>query len=159
MALVLRRLGRVELARTFHRDVRNNNDYFHFAVGRTEAWTDETSPETPIDNDSYVSKFRRSMMFTQRIDSADVCLLAKRVNWATGTVYDEYDDNISSTNQSYSGASNLADANFFVVTDEFKVYKCISNNNNGQSTVKPTSTGTSVFELADNYNWKFMIQI
>ena len=88
MALVLRRLGRVELARTFHRDVRNNNDYFHFAVGRTEAWTDETSPETPIDNDSYVSKFRRSMMFTQRIDSADVCLLAKRVNWATGTVYD-----------------------------------------------------------------------
>ena len=159
MALVLRRLGRVELARTFHRDVRNNNDYFHFAVGRTEAWTDETSPETPIDNDSYVSKFRRSMMFTQRIDSADVCLLAKRVNWATGTVYDEYDDNISSSNQSYSGASNLADANFFVVTDEFKVYKCISNNNNGQSTVKPTSTGTSVFELADNYNWKFMFQI
>ena len=159
MALVLRRLGRVELARTFHRDVRNRNDYFHFAVGRTEAWIDETSPEIPIDNDSYVSKFRRSMMFTQQIDSADVCLLAKRVNWATGTVYDEYDDNISSSNQSFTGASNLADALFFVVTDEFKVYKCISNNNNGQSTVKPTSTGTSVFELADNYNWKFMFQI
>ena len=159
MALVLRRLGRVELARTFHRDVRNNNDYFHFAVGRTEAWTDETSPELPIDNDSYVSNFRRSMMFTQRIDSADVCLLAKRTNWQTGTVYDEYDDAYTSTNQSYSGASNLADANFFIMTDEFKVYKCISNNKNGASTVKPTSTGTSVFELSDNYNWKFMFQI
>tara|TARA_B100001559_G_scaffold321101_1_gene336305 strand:- start:2629 stop:4215 length:1587 start_codon:yes stop_codon:yes gene_type:complete len=159
MALVLRRLGRVELARTFHRDVRNNNDYFHFAVGRTEAWTDETSPELPIDNDSYVSNFRRSMMFTQRIDSADVCLLAKRTNWQTGTVYDEYDDAYTSTNQSYSGASNLADANFFIMTDEFKVYKCISNNKNGTSTVKPTSTGTSVFELSDNYNWKFMFQI
>ena len=159
MALVLRRLGRVELARTFHRDVRNSNDYFHFAVGRTTSWTDDTSPELPIDNDSYVSKFRRSMMFTQRIDSADVCLLAKRTNWQTGTVYDEYDDAYTSTNQSYSGASNLADANFFIMTDEFKVYKCISNNNNGPSTVKPTSTGTSVFELADNYNWKFMFQI
>ena len=159
MALVLRRLGRVELARTFHRDVRNSNDYFHFAVGRTTAWTDDTSPELPIDNDSYVSKFRRSMMFTQRIDSADVCLLAKRTNWQTGTVYDEYDDAYTSTNQSYSGASNLADANFFIMTDEFKVYKCISNNNNGASTVKPTSTGTSVFELSDNYNWKFMFQI
>ena len=159
MALVLRRLGRVELARTFHRDVRNNNDYFHFAVGRTEAWTDETSPELPIDNDSYVSNFRRSMMFTQRIDSADVCLLAKRTNWQTGTVYDEYDDAYTSTNQAYSGASNLADANFFIMTDEFKVYKCISNNKNGTSTVKPTSTGTSVFELSDNYNWKFMFQI
>ena len=72
MALVLRRLGRFELARTFLRDVQSNNDYFHFAVGRTEAWSDDTSPELPIDNDSYVSKFRRSMMFTQRIDSADV---------------------------------------------------------------------------------------
>jgi len=159
MALVLRRLGRVELARTFHRDIRNSNDYFHFAIGRTEAWTDDTSPETPIDNDSYVSKFRRSMMFTQRIDSADVCLLAKRNDWSSGTVYDEYDDNISSTNQTNSGASNLADATFFIMTDEFKVYKCISNNNNGPSTVKPTSTGTSVFELGDNYNWKFMFQI
>ena len=159
MALVLRRLGRVELARTFHRDVRNTNDYFHFAIGRTEAWSDDTSPETPIDNDAYVSKFRRSMMFTQRIDSADVCLLAKRTDWTNGTVYDEYDDNISSSNQSYSGASNLADAKFFIMTDEFKVYKCISNNNNGQSTEKPTSTGTSVFELSDNYNWKFMFQI
>jgi len=149
----------VELARTFHRDIRNNNDYFHFAVGRTEAWSDDTSPELPIDNDSYVSTFRRSMMFTQRIDSADVCLLAKRTDWTTGTVYDEYDDNVSSSNQTYSGASNLADGNFFIMTDEFKVYKCISNNNNGQSTEKPTSTGTSVFELSDNYNWKFMFQI
>ena len=52
MALILRRLGRVELARTFHRDIKNNNDYFHFAVGRTTAWTDDTVPETPIDSDS-----------------------------------------------------------------------------------------------------------
>tara|TARA_B100000287_G_scaffold429147_1_gene481904 strand:+ start:1991 stop:3583 length:1593 start_codon:yes stop_codon:yes gene_type:complete len=159
MALILRRLGRVELARTFHRDIRNNNDYFHFAVGRTSAWADDTVPETPIDSDSYISEFRRSMMFTQRIDSADVCLLAKRRNWTSGTVYDQYDDNYSSTTQSNSGATTLADATFFVVTDEFKVYKCISNNFNGTSTVKPTSTGTSVFELSDKYNWKFMFQI
>ena len=159
MALILRRLGRVELARSFHRDIRNNNDYFHFAIGRTAAWSDDTAPETPIDSDAYVSAFRRSMMFTQRIDSADVCLLAKRSDWTSGTVYDEYDDSYDSSSQSYSGASNLADANFFIMTDEFKVYKCISNNLNAQSTTKPTSTGTSVFELSDGYNWKFMFQI
>ena len=88
MALILRRLGRVELARSFHRDIKNNNDYFHFAVGRTSPWTDDTVPETPIDSDSYISEFRRGMMFTQRIDSADVCLLASRRNWTSGTVYD-----------------------------------------------------------------------
>ena len=159
MALVLRRLGRVELARSFHRDIKNNNDYFHFAVGRTEPWSDDTAPEVPIDNDSYISTFRRSMMFTQRIDSADVCLLARRENWTSGTVYDEYDDALTSTNQSNSGASNLADAKFFIMTTDFKVYKCISNNSNGASTVEPSSTGTSVFELSDGYNWKFMFQL
>ena len=116
MALVLRRLGRVELARSFHRDIKNNNDYFHFAVGRTEPWSDDTAPEVPIDNDSYISTFRRSMMFTQRIDSADVCLLARRENWTSGTVYDEYDDALTATNQSYSGATNLADAKYFITT-------------------------------------------
>ena len=159
MALVLRRLGRGELARSFYRDIKNNNDYFHFAVGRTLPWTDDTVPESPVDSDAYVSEFRRSMMFTQRIDSADICMLANRTDWVSGTVYDEYDDTYSSSNQSNSGAQSLAEANFFVVTDEFKVYKCISNNLNGTSTVKPTSTGTSVFELSDKYNWKFMFQI
>ncbi len=159
MALVLRRLGRVELARSFHRDIKNNNDYFHFAVGRTEPWSDDTAPELPVDNDSYISTFRRSMMFSQRIDSADVCLLAKRENWTSGTVYDEYDDALSTSNQSYSGATNLADAKFFIMTTDFKVYKCISNNSNAASTVEPSSTGTSVFELSDGYNWKFMFQI
>ena len=159
MALVLRRLGRVELARSFYRDIKNDNDYFHFVVGRTLAWTDDTAPESPIDSDNYIAGFRRSMMFAQRIDSADICMLAKRLNWISGTVYDEYDDIYSSSEQSNSGAQTLADATFFVVTDEFKVYKCISNNTNGTSTVKPTSTGTSVFTLADSYNWKFMFQV
>ena len=162
MALVLRRLGRFELARTFLRDVQSNNDYFHFAVGRTEAWSDDTSPELPIDNDSYVSKFRRSMMFTQRIDSADVCFLAKRINWASGTVYDAYDDAITSTNQTYSGASNLADANFYIMTDEFKVYKCLGNEKDGQivaSTIKPVGTTTGTEALDDGYTWKFLFQL
>tara|TARA_B100000927_G_scaffold67159_1_gene52968 strand:- start:858 stop:2453 length:1596 start_codon:yes stop_codon:yes gene_type:complete len=159
MALVLRRLGRVELARSFLRDIRNENDFFNFAIGRTTSWTDDTAPETPIDSDSYVSGFRRSMMFTQRIDSADICLLARRIDWVQGTVYDEYDNDINSTNKSFSDATTLADSNFYVLTDEFKVYKCISNNSNATSQNKPTSTGTSVFELADGYNWKFMFQV
>ena len=159
MALVLRRLGRVELARSDFRDIRNNNDYFHFAVGKTTAWTDDTAPETPIDSDNYISAFRRSIMFTQRIDSADICMLSKRLNWTSGTVYDEYDDAYSSTNKAYSGAESLADANFFILTSEFKVYKCISNNSNALSTVEPSSTGTAVFELSDGYNWKYMFTV
>ena len=35
----------------------------------------------------------------------------------------------------------------------------MSNNFGGQSTVKPTGTGTEVFETADKYKWKFLFQI
>ena len=159
MALILRRLGRVELARSYLRDIRNNNDYFHFIVGRTTPWSDETAPPTPIDSDAYVAEFRRTVMFSQRIDSADVCMLAKRENWTSNTVYDEYDDAYGNGTSSYSGALSLAEAKFFVMTSDFKVYKCISNNNNAQSTVEPSSTGTSIFELSDGYNWKYMFTI
>ena len=53
----------------------------------------------------------------------------------------------------------MSAANFYVLTDGFNVYKCIDNNDNGQSTVKPTSTGTEIFETSDSYKWKFMFQI
>jgi len=161
MALVLRRLGRVEVARSYLRDIRNNNDYFHFTVGRTTAWADDASPETPIDSDDYTKTYRRSMMFSQLLTSADACLLAKRIDWdSTGnTVYDEYDDAISTSNKTNSGASTLADSTMVIVTDEYKVYKCINNNNNSKSVNKPTSTGTAVFSLDDGYQWKFLFQI
>lgn len=57
---------------------------------------------------------------------------------------------------SYSGASNLQSANYFVVTDNFNIYKCLDNNNNAESTVKPADVSTSPFITNDGYKWKFM---
>lgn len=159
MALLLRELGRVELARSFYRDIVNENDYYYFAVGKTTAWEDEESPPSPTDSDHYINEFRRETMFLQRVNDGDVCLLARRIDWESGTVYDSYDHNYSADLTAYSGAEKLSDAEFYVLTDEYKVYKCIDNNYNAQSTVKPTSTSTSVFELSDGYKWKFLFQI
>ena len=159
MALILTRQGRVQLARSMLRDIQNENDYYYFTVGRTEAWTDEELPDTPIDSPEFLNDYRRRIMFVQRVTSADVCHLVSRINWVSGTVYDPYDDTYSTSNPSYSEATSLADANFYVITDEFKVYKCIDNNNNAESTVKPTTTSTSTVTLADGYVWKFLLQV
>ena len=159
MAILLTKAGRVELARSFHRDILNANDYFHFAIGRTTAWDDEEVPETPIDSEKYIKDFRNNIIFTQSLSSADVCHLARRVDWESGTVYDSYDDAYSVDMPAYSGATSLADANFYVITDENKVYKCIDNNSDAESTVKPTSTSTNTFTLSDDYTWKFLFQV
>jgi len=159
VSLLLTKIGRVDLARSLLRDVKNDNDYFYFTLGRTEAWADETTPDTAVDSESFVKDFRRRIMFAQRVGDSDVCHLARRINWVSGTVYDPYDDTYSSSNPAYSEATNLPNANFYVITDEFKVYKCLDNNSNGQSTIKPTSTSTSTETLADGYKWKFLLQV
>lgn len=58
-----------------------------------------------------------------------------------------------------SGAQKIDDAIFYVVTDEFNVYKCLDNNLNAQSTVKPTGATNDPVVLSDGYMWKFMYNI
>jgi len=62
-------------------------------------------------------------------------------------------------NYAASGASSLQDSNFYVVTDDFNLYKCIDNNNNSLSTVKPTDTSIDPFQLTDGYIWKFLCSV
>ena len=57
------------------------------------------------------------------------------------------------------GANTLEDAKFYVLTDEFNVYKCLDNNNNSQSTTKPSGTQTNPILTPDGYIWKYMYNI
>lgn len=159
MALILTKEGRVQIARSMFRDIQNENDFYYFTIGRTESWSDESLPDTPVDSPESLNDYRRRIIFAQRVTSADVCHLVSRIDWVSGTVYDPYDDIYSTSNPAYSEATTLADANFYVITDEFKLYKCLDNNNNSQSTVKPTATTTDTVTLADGYVWKFLLQV
>lgn len=160
MSLLLRQAARVENARSFFRDIHNENDFFFMFASRAIPWTDDTSPDTPRDSQYYQTTYRHDMLFIKRINASDAVQLAKRYDWESGTIYDEYDDEYATGHPAASGATNLADANFYVMTDEFNVYKCLDNGGNtNASTIKPTSTGTDTFELDDGYTWKFMFQI
>lgn len=58
-----------------------------------------------------------------------------------------------------SGAQKIEDANFYVITDDYNVYKCLDNNNNSKSTAKPVGTQLEPIELLDGYIWKFMYNV
>jgi hypothetical protein len=62
-------------------------------------------------------------------------------------------------NKATSGAQRLEDAIFYVLTDEFNVYKCLDNNNNSPSTVKPVGTQIEPIILSDGYIWKYMYNV
>lgn len=149
MALLLRTLARNELARGFYRDVVNENDFFYLFVGKTTEWPTVGTPETPLDTEFYNGQTHRNIMFIKRIQSSDVVLMIRRIDWTAGTVYDHYDD-----------MDNLSTKDFYVLTDDMRVYKCLNNNYDSPSYNKPTSTDTSnAFILPDGYVWKYMFKV
>ena len=120
-------------------------------IGKVNAWSDENDPPAPTDSIANTSfDYWRSMISAKKITSADVSHIIPRVNWASNTAY-----------TAHSQKNNEQSANnFYVVTDQLNVYKCLQNNvANGASTVKPTGTGTGLIELGDGYKWKYMYTI
>ena len=53
----------------------------------------------------------------------------------------------------------LEDAKFYVVTNDHRVYKCLDNNNNSLSTVKPVHTTPDFVRYSDGYVWKYLYTI
>jgi len=145
---------------------------YYLFVGRSHAWATDSdgqgrsinegtdaSPPTP--NDDVSSEFYNydDMLGAKLITSSDVSHVIPRRNWTTGTTYDMYEHNISSSNTANSGATNLFDSNFFVMNSSFAVYKVIENDGATASTVEPTSTSNSIFSTSDGYRWKYMYSL
>ena len=145
---------------------------YYLFIGRSHSWaTDadvqgnsinegtDASPPTP--NDDITSEFYNydDMLGAKIITSSDVSHVIPRRNWTTGTTYDMYEHNISSSNAANSGATNLFDSTFFVMNSSNAVYKVIENDGATASTVEPTSTSNSIFETSDGYRWKYMYSL
>lgn len=60
---------------------------------------------------------------------------------------------------SSTGKLKIEDADFYVVTDEYNVYKCLDNNNGALSKTKPTGTQLEPIKTPEGYIWKFMYNI
>lgn len=60
---------------------------------------------------------------------------------------------------STNGASALEDSNFYVMTSEYSVYKCLNNNLGQASTVEPYLRTHEAFSTEDGYVWQYMYTI
>ena len=145
---------------------------YYLFIGRAHSWaTDadvqgnsinegtDASPPTP--NDDVTSEFYNydDMLGAKIITSSDVSHCIPRRNWTTGTTYDMYEHNISSSNAANSGATNLFDSTYVVMNSSYAVYKVIENDGATASTVEPTSTSNSIFATSDGYRWKYMYSL
>ena len=138
---------------------------YYMLIGKPTAFDSDTSGGTdtspPTPNDDVSSEFHvwDSAIGAKKISSGDVSNVVPRRNWTNGTIYDMYEHDISSTNTSQSGASNLYDATFFFMSSTNKVYKVLDNNGGtAYSGTEPTSTSNSPFKLG-GYILKYMYTV
>lgn len=124
------------------------NSNMYFFIAKPTAWPNDSAPTAPLDAVNIVDyDIWDHMISLKKISSANVKFGGARTEWANNSTFGEY-------------ASNAElDEDFFAVTDEYKVYKVISNKNGSVSTVKPTGNLTTQFVTADGYVWKYMYSL
>ena len=144
------------VANSIYEEIQNRGAIYHYFVGQILEWDDETNPPLPNASPVYENSVRNSIVQTKQIQINDVIKVVARVDWEAQTVYDMYDDTYTQDNLSSSGASSLKESRFYVITQDFNVYKCIYNNGGAPSTVEPSGTSANYLETSDGYVWKFL---
>jgi hypothetical protein len=226
------------IAEGVYKEILSNASRYYYFLGKTLAWTDETSPPYPIDDLRYERDTRNNIITLKQIQQNDVAFIIPRIDWTYGNVYDIYDDQYSTqvlgvnitagggnylsvptvtidppdlaggvqatayastynnevtavtmtnlgsgytnppvvtfTDPSNTGAGavgvgvigvsstgkfSIEEAQFYVMTDEYNVYKCLDNNNGARSTTKPIGTQVLPISLSDGYIWKYMFNV
>lgn len=124
----------------------SGSDSYYLFIGRTFAWPNDSNP--PLPNDAQFDEYdtKRNIIALKKISGTSISKCIPRYNWISGNSYTEYDDQ----------NTLLTTLQYYVVTDELGVYKCIKAGPSGSS-IKPS--GISSFMgavLADGYQWKYM---
>ena len=138
---------------------------YYMLIGIATPFTSGTSggtdslPPTPVDDVSSEFYVWDQTIAGKNISSSDISRVLPRRDWANSTTFDMYDDTISSSNTTTSGATNLYDSTFFFRTSDNRVYKVLDNNGGtAYSGSEPTSESTSPF-ASGGYILKYMYAI
>ena len=149
MAAIITTPFRIVNARNFKEDVESNNVYI--GIGKSDAWsanaadTTDTVEDVPGDHIDDLNQAHENLIGLKKVAQSDISHVVRRINWEAGKTFSPYD----------SSDPDLYDKDFYCLTSEFKVYKCIQAGSAG-STVQPVHTDASIQRLTDSYHWKYM---
>lgn len=127
----------------------------YLCIGNPEAWANDSVPPQANSSVAAIYDFWKSMISAKLITGNDVRHAIPRETWAANTVYLAYDHDLSADVMYDDG--NLS---MHIITTDWNVYKCLSNNSGALSTVEPSQTiTTSAVEESDGYIWKYMYTV
>jgi len=157
-------------------DEQTPTSYYLF-IGKSTPWNDDLTPAVPIDSPDVQYYVHEDIIFMKKLQANNISHAIRRYDWTSEVYYREYYhemDLFATVNKTTAGAlTNLDVTPFYVVTttnDEYRVYKCLSNNNGAPSTIDPATIDTGTGEgggvgdngliyCSDGYVWKFMYSV
>lgn len=149
---------KTNLVKSVISEIVSNISKYYYVYCHPGAWPNESTPEPVSDSFEYENSTRNEAILYKQIDANDICAVIPRRDWIAGYTFDMYDE-YSSDKPAFSGATALENAEFYCLTDDFNVYKCLFNNNNKPSSARPTGTSTVPIVLDDGYIWKYMYTV
>jgi len=173
MASIITDQLRILNAKEFVASIASTSNSYYAFVGLPNATqvssTWDTSPPNPRDNFDEENNYWDTMIALKKINSSDVKQVVRKVTWQSGVTYDMYRHDIKAENPSKpSNATNLYDANYYIVNSDYRVYICLQNGTNPENPsgrasldeptftdLEPREAGTS----GDGYVWKYLYTI
>lgn len=124
----------------------------YLTIAKVKAWPNDAAPNIANSSVASVYSIWRNMIGGKKITGGDISFVIQRQDWTANTKYYPYDHNRSTL----YGNANL----HYVMTSDFNVYKCLFNNGNANSTIKPTTTNpNTTYTTSDGYVWKYMYSL
>src|SRR6056300_394363 len=123
----------------------------YVGIGKSDVWslttsdTTDTTPFTPADTLDQLGEARANLIGLKKIVGTEISHVIPRYTWTSGNSYYAWD----------SDDASIFDKAFYIITSEFKVYKCIKAGG-GASSIQPTQTLTAPTAESDGYTWKYM---
>ena len=144
----------ISAANAFIDDFSSPKNSYYLMISKPSAWSNDNTPPASCDNTKDKVLAWTESIAAKRMTSKNLRLVTKRCDWTNEQSYSRYDD----TEEIFK--SNTYESNpFYVLTSDFRVYKCISDGPSG-STVEPNHTNTHLqTPNADGYVWQFMYQL
>lgn len=140
-----------DVTRLFYQELLDNE--FYFMISSTVIG--ELNRENAVNSLGSKTSFKEGIHFGKQVFNSDIKFMIKYYPWQKDVAYTQYDDLI-----------NLETENFYSVvgptnndSGDYRIYKCLSNNNDTVSTTPPNynpTTENQIYRMPDGYVWKFM---
>jgi len=153
MAETLTTVLKTDTVRMFFDDLQENQYYVFVSSVSTQS-TDVDVVNSVQSKNEFLDK----VLFGKKILNTDCKFMVKYYPWQAGQIFTQYDDRVDLASEKFYAVvgPNIND------TGDYRVYKCLYNNEGAGVETAPNFNATTVdqiYRTADGYIWKYMYKL